>query len=212
MSRRARLAAAPLVGLLVAGCAFTEPSRESTGAASVKPSSKGPGPVLSPAEVTPEDTQLVDDFMAFALDPRSSASQGLPLSPEGVRLGLGENLVKELVPGEADDPASWRITMDSGFRGYVGPFSALKTVRSHVQGRGGGPGPMTSGDITVSVGPHPHCASPPVPAPSGMTDERRVSFQPADDSITSCLAWFSVDFFLDSDRNIVAVTLDLWEP
>lgn len=162
--------------------------------------------------MTPADTRLVDDFVAFALDPRASALQTLPLPPEGARLGLGEDLIQGLAPDEADDPASWRITTDTGFRGYVGPFSALKTVRSHVQGRDGDSGPRNSGDITVSAGPHPHCASPPVPAPSGLADKRRVSVQPADDSITSCLAWFSVDFFLDSNRDIVAVTLDLWEP
>jgi hypothetical protein len=144
--------------------------------------------------------------------PRASTLQPLPLSPEGVRIGLGEDLIKELAPDAAEDPASWRIDTDRAFRGYVGPFSALMTIRSHVQGREGDPGLRKSGDMTVSVGPHPHCASPPVPAPSGLTDERRVSVQPTDDSFTSCLAWFSVDFFLDSDRDIVAVTLDLWEP
>ena len=165
-----------------------------------------------PAEVTPGHTRLVDDFVAFALDPRASTLQTLSLSPEGVRIGLGEDLIKGLAPGEADDPASWRITTDTAFRGYVGPFSALKTVRSHVRGREGDSGLRKSGDITVSAGPHPHCASPPVPAPRGLTDKRRVSVQPAEDSTTSCLAWFSVDFFLDSNRDIVAVTLDLWEP
>lgn len=216
MSRRTRWATTLLVGMTVGGCAATGPSSESTGSgstgsASVMPSSQAPGPVTERAEVTPEEARLVDDFVAFALDPSASTLQGLSLSPEGVRIGLGEDLIKGLAPGEADDPASWRITTDTAFRGYVGPFSALETVRSHVQGRRDS-GLRKSGDITVSAGPHPHCVSPPVPAPSGLRDMSRVSVQPAGDAITSCLAWFSVDFFLDSDGEIVAVTLDLWEP
>jgi hypothetical protein len=66
--------------------------------------------------------------------------------------------------------------------------------------------------MQVSLGDHPHCASPPVPPPRGMAGARRVSVQPDENSITSCLAWFSVDLFLDEHRNVVAVTLDIWEP
>lgn len=212
MGRRTLWATAMLVGMLVGGCASTGPSIERSAVASVRPSSESSRPVTSPAGVPSEDARLVDDFVAFALDPRASTLQPLPLSPQGVRIGLGEDLIKELVPDAATDPASWRINPARAFRGYVGPFSALQTIRGHAQGEGGDSGLRKSGDMTVSVGPHPHCASPPVPAPSGLADARRVSVQPTDDSITSCLAWFSVDFFLDSNRDIVAVTLDLWEP
>lgn len=31
-------------------------------------------------------------------------------------------------------------------------------------------------------------------------------------SITSCLAWFAVDLFINDRSRVVAVTLDLWEP
>lgn len=51
-----------------------------------------------------------------------------------------------------------------------------------------------------------------MPAPHGLAHMRRVSLQTTDDAITSCLEWFIVDPFLDADRDIVAVTLDLWWP
>jgi hypothetical protein len=48
--------------------------------------------------------------------------------------------------------------------------------------------------------------------PEGLAYKRRVSLQPAYGSVTSCLSWFTVDLFVDEHRDIVAVTLDLWEP
>lgn len=165
MSRSTCWATVMLVGSLVAGCASTEPSAASPRAANVQPSSKGSAPVPGPKRGTAEDTQLVDDFVAFALDPGAATLRELPLSPRDVRLGLGED-----------------------------------------------GSPRESGAIAVAEGPHAQCVSPPIPAPSGLADLRRVSFHPAEGSIASCLEWFSVDLFLDSDRNIEAVTLDLWEP
>jgi len=28
----------------------------------------------------------------------------------------------------------------------------------------------------------------------------------------SCLDWFTIDFFVDNDGMVAAITLDLWEP
>lgn len=83
------------------------------------------------------------------------------------------------------------------FRGHVGPFSALDLIVKNV--------PMT-----ISVGPHPHCASSPVPAPAKFVGARRVSVQPKD--IASCLMWWTVDVFVSTTGRVEAVTLDLWEP
>lgn len=55
-------------------------------------------------------------------------------------------------------------------------------------------------------------ASPPVPAPREFKDYRRVSVQPSDSSIDSCLPWFTVDLFLDEQGSVALVTLDVWEP
>jgi len=83
------------------------------------------------------------------------------------------------------------------FRAYVGPFSVLDLLDQ-------------AGPITSSVGPHSHCASPPIAPPSRVAHLRRVSVQPA--VIESCLQWWTVDLFLSPNREIVAVTMDLWEP
>lgn len=210
-----RWGAVLLAGALLAGCTSTDTTWGEPRVRSVAPSTNGSAAVTSQPkapQVSRDERRLVDHFVAFALDPGTSTIEALPLSPRGVSLGLGEDLVKDLAQGEEGNPASWRIGTDTGFRGYVGPFSALRAVREHVQGREGDSGLRNSGDIAISVGPHPHCAGPPIPAPSGLAEMRRVSLQPADDSITSCLAWFTVDLFLDSNRDIVAVSLDVWEP
>lgn len=67
-------------------------------------------------------------------------------------------------------------------------------------------------DVVVSVGPHPHCASPPVPAPAEVASLRRVSVQPSPESGDSCLSWWTVDLFLTPEGEVAAVTLDIWEP
>ena len=100
------------------------------------------------------------------------------------------------------DPDSW-VLEPKVFRAYVPPFSALVTVERH---------PEVRDDVEVSVGPHPHCAAPPQPAPELVAGLRRVSFQPAEASIDSCLMWFTVDLFVNEDGEVVAVTLDIWEP
>lgn len=215
MSRPARCGAALLAAALVVGCASTDAIGDKRQSRTLDPSSSRSATMTttpSPTRASREEIRLVNDFVAFAVDPRRSTAQGLPLSPAGVGLGLGQNLVRDLPRGDEGNPASWRIAAGTGFRGYVGPFSALRTIREHTRGRDGDSGLRKSGDLAVSVGPHPHCASPPVSAPSSLEEMRRISIQPAEHAITSCLAWFTVDLFLDSDRRIVAVTLDLWEP
>jgi hypothetical protein len=62
----------------------------------------------------------------------------------------------------------------------------------------------------VNAGPHMHCASPPVPAPTGLAGHRRVSVQPT--NIETCILWWTVDLFVASSGRIEAVTLDLWDP
>lgn len=157
------------------------------------------------------DKALVREFAAFARHPRIKTARRLPWSPAGVRLGLGSELLADLDPSRRHTPTSWRISSPN-FRGHTGPFSALRTLRLHVEQTGPEAPQRLSGDLQVTVGPHPHCASPPEPPPRGMEAMRRVSVQPADDSITSCLDWFTVDLFLDTGGDIAAVTLDLWEP
>jgi hypothetical protein len=98
------------------------------------------------------------------------------------------------------DPQAWQLNApDGNFRGYVGPFSALKLL-------------IDDPDPRVTVGPHEHCAAPPAPVPTELASAKQLSFTPVYENIHSCLEWWSVDLFVDSSGRIVAVTLDLWEP
>jgi hypothetical protein len=144
-------------------------------------------------EPTGPDIALIDMLSSFARGDGDLAA--VPFAGE-VQLGLAEMLLVTRTPAELADPASWVVDLEP-FRARTGPFSALELLaeqRPHV----------------VMVGPHNHCASPPVPAPDGYEGYRRVSVHPAD--ATSCLEWFTVDLFLDDDGAIVAITLDLYEP
>ena len=97
-------------------------------------------------------------------------------------------------------PDAWvlrNITGEVPFRAHVGPFSALDLLAKN-------------GPTTIAVGPHPHCASPPVPPPTDLVGSRRVSVQPT--GIDTCLLWWTVDLFVSPAGRIEAVTLDLWDP
>lgn len=158
------------------------------------------------------DARLLDDFIRFAVSPSAATASRLPFA-ERVRLGLGPVLLGDLPLESVQDPSSWMVNTRSGYlRGVQGPFSAIQLISSHVHYDSEGGGPQQSGDLQTSVGEHPHCASPPKPAPRPFDGTLRLSVQPADESITTCLAWFTVDLFLDDAHRIVAVTVGIWEP
>ena len=147
------------------------------------------------SEPTDRERALVDAFVRFArsgdaadLDPAAFA--------DDVALGLGPELVLARSPEELADPANWLLDR-AVFRAYVGPFSALEQLRRDV-------------DFVVTVGPHAHCAAPPIPPPRGLEDHRRLSIQPA--AARSCLQWFTVDLFVDADGKLEAITVDFYEP
>lgn len=140
---------------------------------------------------------LVDRFVEFASRPSDEAFAVLPLA-ETVALGLGPTILASVLKGELRQPATWDLDMEY-FRAYVGPFSAFEEL-------------ARKGDYQVTEGPHNHCASPPVPAPVGYEELTRIGVQPADGSIDSCLMWSTVDFFVNGDGVVEAITYDLWEP
>ena len=113
-----------------------------------------------------------------------------------VSLGLANELYLERSVDELSDHDAWLLDIEP-FRGRVAPFSALELLAE-------------DRPTEILVGPHDHCAAPPVPAPDGLGDVRRISVEPT--NTTSCLEWFSVDLFVGDDGALVAVTLDLWEP
>lgn len=151
----------------------------------------------APAEdLQPGDEQLIADFLDLADNPSAELLAALPLAPE-VQLGLGQVLHETVAAPALADSTAWSLDVEN-YAALEGPFSALEVAAG-------------AGPTKVSAGPHPHCAGPPRPAPPAVTDLRRVSVQPADETIDSCLSWWTVDFFLD-DGVIQAITLDLWEP
>ena len=141
--------------------------------------------------------QLADAFVEFAVRPTEETFTSLPLEA-AVALGLGPEILSTVDAAALRDSAAWKIDMEY-FRGATGPFSALDFLKA-------------SGDYQVTVGIHDHCASPPMPAPAAYEDLQRISVQPVESSIDSCLMWSTVDLFVTADGKVAAITLDFWEP
>lgn len=146
--------------------------------------------------VTAEDVELVEAFVAFARSPDADSAAAVPFAADRMGLGLADRILVERSVDDLHDPSAWRLRWEA-FRGHVGPFSALELAAEERP-------------LEISIGPHPHCASPPMPAPQGLEEARRISFQPTD--IDSCLQWWTVDLFVSGDGDVEAVTMDLWEP
>jgi hypothetical protein len=145
------------------------------------------------------DRATLRALVRFARSPTEANWSAVPLA-DRVELGLADRLVAQRSARELLDPRAWRLEAEPHFRAYVGPFSALELIAGH------------AGPLVYSVGPHPHCASPPVPPPRRIASLRRLSVRPADRSIDSCLQWFTVDAFVTRAGRIRAITLDLYEP
>lgn len=146
---------------------------------------------------TAEDDALIQSFLNFAKDPTAGTAAKVPFADE-VALGLASQIHANVAHTHIADEALWSIDVEY-FRAYAGPFSALDVAAD-------------SGEVVVLLGEHPHCASPPVPPPAELAELRRVSVQPAPGPIDSCIQWWTIDLFVTPDGEVVAVTLDLWEP
>jgi hypothetical protein len=144
-----------------------------------------------------EEVSLVAAFVEFAKNDTDETFSQLPLA-DSVDLGLGPQIALAVEVDDLRSPSAWVMDVEQ-FRAYVGPFSALELLELAV-------------DYAVRVGPHPHCAAPPQPSPVGLEDHTRISIQPSDDSIDSCLDWWTVDFFVSPSGTVDAITMDLWEP
>jgi hypothetical protein len=176
-----------LASVLLVGC----------GDRPVQTDSPSPASTSATPEIDPTETEqaLLDALVRFARSTDPADLDGVPFAGE-VALGLGPQPVLFRSREELADPDNW-VLDQAIFRGYVGPFSALEQLRRDAE-------------FSVTVGPHPHCASPPMPPPPGLEDHRRLSLQPA--STRSCLQWFTVDLFLDADGVVDAITVDFYEP
>jgi hypothetical protein len=145
---------------------------------------------------TGQDKRIARALIRFARSSGPETVVMVPLADDGVWLGLADGLLVGRSSKELAEPEAW-VLQARLFRAYVGPFSALELL-------------VRRGKTTVTVGPHPHCASPPVPAPRRVAHLRRVSIQPRD--VGNCLQWWTVEVFVTPGGEIKAVTLDLWEP
>jgi predicted secreted protein len=148
----------------------------------------GGAPDTAPTE---RDLALTEAFWRYATT--GEGFEQVPFAGE-VGVGLGDRIYRTVPAIELTDPRAWVIDEDE-FRAYAGPFSALE---------------LDAGRTVTTVGAHPRCAGPPVPAPEGLADLRRVSLQTAE--ATSCLEWWTIDFFVDQNGEVIAVTLDLYGP
>jgi hypothetical protein len=162
------------------------------GATSLPPQPSTAAPRETP---TPADESVVRALTAFARAPGAGTLAAVPFA-DRVRLGLSDRLMTERASVDLVRPDAW-VLQQVAFRGGVGPYSALDLLAK-------------SGSTIISVGPHPHCASPPVPPPADLVGSRRVSVQPT--GIDTCLLWWTVDLFVSPAGQIEAVTLDLWDP
>jgi hypothetical protein len=172
------------------------------------PEQAGPSPTRSPGLATDgtatatlpanPDEALMHALISFARSPGPGTRATIPFA-DRVRLGLADRLLIERRSAELERPESWVLDVECCFRGGVGAFSALELLKR-------------ASAVTVSVGPHPHCVSPPVPNPPEVAALRRVSAQPKQGPGESCLQWWTVDVFLLPDGRIAAVTLDHYEP
>lgn len=144
-------------------------------------------------EPSPNDQELVRAFIAHALAPSAETATELPFADE-VALGLGSRILTTITSDQLPDAPRWDLDVEE-YEGFGGPFSALN---------------VDVGLVTVTVGAHNRCAAPPVAAPPGFEALRRVSIQPTD--ATSCIEWWTIDFFVDEDHLVQAVTLDLFGP
>jgi hypothetical protein len=152
----------------------------------------------TPAPTTtasPVDEQLVRTVVDFARAPSARGLAAIPFA-EKVKLGLGDRIIAERASAEFAQADAWLLRADI-FRARYGPFSLLEFLAK-------------TGPTAISVGPHPHCASPPMPPPPEFASSRRLSVQPT--GIDTCLLWWTVDLFVSPAGRIQAITLDLWDP
>jgi hypothetical protein len=156
-------------------------------------------------DVRPEEQRMVEDLVAFAQAPDPGRLALLPFADE-VALGLADQVIARRPRDELLDPEVWSLGADLLFRERVGPYSALDTLAEWNVNAAG----ILIREMQVTVGPHDHCVSPPVPAPPELAGLRRVSVQPVGE--VPCLLWWTVDLFLTEDGTIAGITLDLYEP
>lgn len=141
----------------------------STGSPSTSPvTTVGTNPSSPDRTMTARNVRLIRDFVALAVEPSATTAAELPFASH-VRLGLGRDLRATLARSAVPQASAWALKVKY-FRGYVGRFSALELVQRHDHETKSQSISLRGNAFRVSLGDHPHCASPPVPAPRGLGD------------------------------------------
>jgi len=140
---------------------------------------------------------IASDLVKFALGD-DLAIETVPLADE-VALVLHDKRERTVAGPDLWDRGEWTIDVD-GYAELDGPFNALSTIANR-------------SEPTVTVGPHRHCAGPPLEPPAGYENHTRLSIQPTADTASPCMFWYAVDMFYNNESgDIDAVSLELFGP
>ncbi len=112
-----------------------------------------------------------------------------------VQFGINNQVLHTKTVEQLRDDNDWLIPLES-YGGYEGPFSL--------------PGFLAKAQ-TLTVGSHNHCAGSPL-APPNLSEKKLIQLSAQPGQTSSCLQWFSVDFWMKEDFTIEAVMLNIWEP
>jgi hypothetical protein len=145
------------------------------------------------------EADAADDAVAFAFGDFAAGGEGsfddLPVADE-VLLALGSQVYARRSATGLADRGAWSINAPF-YADLAGPFNLLI---------------QTPAPARFAIGPHDRCASPvPLPAPPELARYRRISIEPAEGTIESCIDWWSIELFVDDGR-IVGVAADAVGP
>lgn len=136
--------------------------------------------------------RLALEVVAFA--------QGSTVPPplaETVLLRLGNQETVTRTGTELADRAKWVIDA-ADFEGFAGPFDPLGVIAARPE-------------VTVSEGPIPHCAAPPIDWWPGADLVRpQINLEPV--GIDSCIQWYAVALRVNASGEIQEIILDLFGP
>lgn len=141
------------------------------------------------------DRALVAGFYDFS---RGATAFPPTVTPPVQLLYLGAQTTR-LSGREARDADAWQVVPPGGGAGDAVPVLGRLAA--------------SAGAYRVDIGPHPLCTGPErPPAEAALAGLRQVSVTPATPR-ESCVGWWALDLFVDSDTGRVAgANLDVWEP
>lgn len=168
------------------------------------PDDCAPSELVAVGDLGLEEQRMVEELIGFTQVPNPPRLELLPFADD-VALGLAGQVMEHRTSSELLSPDAWILHAET-FRGRVGPFSAMETLAEWNVSAAG----ILIREAQVTVGPHEHCASPPIPPPDDLAGLRRISVQPVGE--IACPMWWTVDLFLAGDGRIAGVTLDFYEP